>query len=287
MTGDIAAGAIYTSEAAAVAVRTRYEEQLAAWPVPAQRHMLDTRAGRTFVLTCGLDDGPPVVLLHGSGGNSAVWADGVELLARDRPVVLVDLLGEPGLSDPVRLDLTTATTADWLAETLDLLGVGSAALVGLSLGGWTATDFASRHPERVERLALLCPAGIGRQTIGRLAPAFFLSLLGARGRRRSAELITGLDAREHGAVLDEIGRSFRGFRPRTERFPVFDDDRLRRLTMPVLAVVGARDRVFDSAGTARRLTGLTPRARAEVLPAAGHALLGQVPRVAEFLHGQS
>lgn len=287
MTRDIGASAIYSSEAAAAAIRARYEEQLAAWPVPAQRHVLDTRAGRTFALTCGPDDGPPVVLLHGSGGNSAVWADGVELLARDRRVVLVDLLGEPGLSDPIRLDLTTAGTADWLAECLDLLGVGAAAVVGLSLGGWTATDFASRHPGRVERLALLCPAGIGRQTFGKVAPAFLLSLLGARGRRRSAELITGLDSREHAEVLDEIGRSFGGFRPRTERFPVFDDDRLRGLTMPVLAVLGARDRVFDSAGTARRLTELAPRARVEVLPDAGHALLGQVPRVAEFLRGQT
>ena len=120
---------------------------------------------------------------------------------------------------------------------MDLLGVGSAALLGLSLGGWTATDFASRHPERVERPALLCPAGIGRQTMGKIAP-------------------------------------------------VFDDERLRRLTMPVLAVVGARDRVSDSAGTVRRLTGLAPWARAEVLPEAGHAVLGQVPRVAEFLRGQ-
>jgi pimeloyl-ACP methyl ester carboxylesterase len=182
----------------------------------------------------------------------------------------------------VRLDLTTPDTADWLVQTLDLLGVGSTAVAGMSLGGWTAADLAARHLDRVERLALLCPAGIGRQTIGKVAPAFLLSLLGARGRRRSAEIVTGLATREHPEVLEEIGLLFRHFRPRTERYPVFDDGVLRRLTMPVLAVLGARDRVFDPVDTGRRLTTLLPDVRVEVVPGSGHALLGQVPRIAEF-----
>jgi pimeloyl-ACP methyl ester carboxylesterase len=274
---------IWTSEAGAAAVRERYEQHLAGWPVPVARHELVTSYGRTFALTCGDDDAPPVVLVHGSGANSSVWGDGIAGLAARHRVVMVDLLGEPGFSDPVRLDLTTPDTADWLAQTLDLLGVGVTAVVGMSLGGWAAVDLATRRPERVSRLAVLCPAGIGRQTLGKVAPAFLLNLLGARGRRRSAEIVTGLDARAHPDVLDEIDLHFRHFRPRTERIPVFDDAALRRLTMPVLAVLGERDRVFDPVGTERRLTGLLPDVRIEVVRGAGHALLGQVPRIAEFL----
>ena len=274
---------IYTSEDGARLVRERYEQQLAAWPVPSLRHEIETSHGRTFALTCGDDDAPPVVLLHGSGANSTMWLDGIELLAADHRVVLVDLLGEPGLSDPVRLDLATGDTADWLAECLDALGIDRTALVGISLGGWTAADFAARRPERVNRLALLCPAGIGRQTIGKVAPAFLLSLLGARGRRRSAEIVTGLDARQHPEVFEELSRMFGHFRPRTERFPVFDDDTLRRLTMPVLAVLGERDRVFDPVHTRERLTALLPDVRVDVVAGSGHALLGQAPRIAEFV----
>lgn len=274
---------IYTSEDGARLVRERYEQQLAVWPVPSRRHDVETSHGRTFVLTCGDDAAPPVVLLHGSGANSGVWQDGIELVATGHRVIMIDLLGEPGLSDPVRLDLTTADTADWLVETLDLLGVGTAAVAGMSLGGWAATDLATRYPERVQRLALLCPAGIGRQTIGKVAPAFLFSLFGARGRRRSSEIVTGLDAREHPGVLEEIDLLFRHFRPRTERFPLFGDDALRRLTMPVLAVLGERDRVFDPVQTRERLTTLLPDVQVEVVAGSGHALLGQAPRIAEFL----
>lgn len=76
---------------------------------------------------------------------------------------------------------------------------------------------------------------------------------------------------------------FGHFRPRTERFPVFDDETLRRLTMPVLVVLGERDRVFDPVGTERRVRRLVEDVRVEVVPGAGHALLGQVPRIVEFL----
>lgn len=276
------AAGIWTSGAGAAAVREHYEQHLAAWPVPLRRHHVDTAYGRTFALTCD-DDAPPVVLLHGTGSNSSVWRDGVTELTDTHRVVMIDLLGEPGSSDPVRLDLTAPDSANWITQTLDLLGIGTTAVAGLSLGGWTAADLATRHPDRVERLALLCTAGIGRQTIGRVAPAFFPSFLGAGGRRRSAEIVTGLTERDHPNVLDEIELLSRYVRPRRDRYQIFSDDALRRLTMPVLAVLGERGRVFDPVQTRRRLETLLPDVRVDVLAGAGHALLGQVPRIAQFL----
>ncbi|BBG05061.1 MULTISPECIES: alpha/beta fold hydrolase [Pseudonocardia] len=283
MGGTSATTGIYHSEAGATVVRERYEQQLDAWPVPVQRYRIATGHGTTAVLTCGDPTGSPLVLLHGSGANSAVWRDGVELLAATRRVLLVDLLGEPGLSDPVRLDLTTPATADWLAGILDEFEIGATDIAGISLGGWTATDFATRHPGRVNRLALVCPAGIGDQTFRKVAPAFLLSAFGSRGRRRSAEIVTGLDGHEHPEVLDEICLLFEHFRPRTARFPLFDDAALSRLTMPMLALLGERDRVFDPVRTRERLVRLCPDARVELVPGAGHAVLGQVPRIVRFL----
>lgn len=274
---------IWRSVAGREEVREHYERQLAAWSVRLRRHELDTDHGRTFVLMCGPDDGPAVVLLHGAGSNSSVWHDAVESLVADHRVIMVDLLGEPGLSEAVRPDLTTSASADWLGQVLDQLGVREAALAGMSFGGWTATDFATRYPERVRRLALLCPAGIGRQATWGLAGAFLLQFFGEFGRRRSVQLITGLAVDRHPEVLTEVSLMFRNFQPRTGTYPVFEDERLRRLTMPVFAILGERDRVFDPMETRQRLTTLVPDVRTHIELGAGHALVDQSERVTRFL----
>lgn len=279
-------GVVWRDEASARLVRDRYRAQLSAWPVPLDRHDLDTEQGRTVAWTCGAEAHPPVVLLHGAGSNSSVWRDAAVDLAGDHRVIMVDLLGEPGFSEAVRPDLASSASADWLGQVLDQLGIRSAGFAGISFGGWTAADFATRHPDRVDRLVLLCPAGIGRQATWSLLGVFLVQRFGAAGRRRSAELITGLRHREHTEVLAEISLVFENFRPRTDQYPVFSDDDLARLMMPVLAILGERDRVFDPVGTRRRLAAQLPDVRTHVEPGAGHALLGQAERTVGFLRGR-
>ncbi|MFH8629272.1 alpha/beta fold hydrolase [Streptomyces lydicus] len=275
--------AIYKSEAGARELRRRYREGLDAWPVPAEHLRVPTREGETFVVVSGPEDAPPVVLLHGAGANTTMWQDDITTWARHFRTYALDLVGEPGLSAPSRPPLASDAPARWLDDVLDALGIARAAFVGTSLGGWLALDYATRRPERVDRLALLCPGGVGRQKMGWLFRALLLRPLGAWGVRRSAGTVAGLDRPEHRAVLDQLVLTFAQFKPRTERLPVFPDDVLRRLAMPVQVTVGGRDALFDSADTARRLARCVPHATVHVLPEAGHALLGQTDAVLTFL----
>ncbi|MFJ6602384.1 alpha/beta fold hydrolase [Streptomyces lydicus] len=275
--------AIYKSEAGARELRRRYREGLDAWPVPAEHLRVPTREGETFVVVSGPEDAPPVVLLHGAGANTTMWQDDITTWARHFRTYALDLVGEPGLSAPSRPPLASDAPARWLDDVLDALGIARAAFVGTSLGGWLALDYATRRPERVDRLALLCPGGVGRQKMGWLFRALLLRPLGAWGVRRSAGTVAGLDRPEHRAVLDQLVLTFAQFKPRTERLPVFPDGVLRRLAMPVQVTVGGRDALFDSADTARRLARCVPHATVHVLPEAGHALLGQTDAVLTFL----
>lgn len=220
-----------------------------------------------------------LVLLHGSGTNTAMWRAEFQEWSRCFRVLALDLPGEPGLSAQVRPALDSDAHALWLDEVFEGLGVEGAAVVGASLGAWVALDHAVRRPSRVNRLVLLCPAGIGRQTYGWLLPVILLRLLGSWGQRRSVAKVAGLgDA----SFLDYLTEIYRAFRPRTERLPVFTDAQLAGLPMPVLAIAGERDAMFDTAETRRRLRNV-PRATVRVLPGAGHSVAGQAERVSAFL----
>src|SRR4029450_5384571 len=65
------------------------------------------------------------------------------------------------------------------------------------------------------------------------------------------------------------------FKHRRERVPIFSDEALRRLTMPVLAIAGAQDALLDSAGTWRRLEAHVGQATVRILPDAGHVIRGE------------
>lgn len=67
------------------------------------------------------------------------------------------------------------------------------------------------------------------------------------------------------------------------KLPLFSDEALQRLTMPVLAIVGGNDVLLDSAETKRRLETNVPQAEIRYLPEAGHFIPGQTHAILEFL----
>jgi pimeloyl-ACP methyl ester carboxylesterase len=274
---------IYKTEAGGREILRRYEQTLANWPIPAEHLRVPTREGETFVLVSGPDDAPPLLLLHGSGSNAAMWMGDVASWAKHFRVHAVDMIGEPGLSAPSRPPLDSEAYALWLDDVLEHLGLERAAIVGTSLGGWLALDYATRRPDRIERLALLCPGGVGRQKVGVLFKALLYKPFGQWGMRRSIKAVAGIDVRTMPEVAEYLALTFTHFLPRRDRLPVFPDEALRKLTMPVLVIVGGRDAMLDSSGTAERITRTVPHATVTVLPEVAHAIIGQTQPVLEFL----
>ena len=277
---------LFKTEAGAAEVMARYREVLAGWPVPSQQLRLPTRGGETFVVACGPVDAPPLVLLHGAQSNSASWMFDAAVWSSRFRVYAIDMIGDAGLSAPSRPALDGDAHALWLDDVLAGLHVASAAFVGLSLGGWLALDYTSRRPGRVERLALICPAGIGRQK-NFLLKAGPLLLLGPWGARKTREMVFGPAPKQLPEVVRPLmglmGLVGREFRPRVVTIPAMSDAALAAMTMPILAIVGGRDVLIDSAETRNRLERLAPRAQVVFLPEGRHFLPGQTARVMDFL----
>ncbi|HZM82289.1 MAG TPA: alpha/beta fold hydrolase [Candidatus Limnocylindrales bacterium] len=264
-------------------IHEHYRALLDRWPVPSEQLTVPTRLGETFVVASGPAGAPPLVLLHGSGSTSAMWLGDISSYVDNHRVYAVDIPGEPGLSAPARPTLASGAYADWLGDVLDALGIQRVRLLGLSLGGWLAADFATRDPDRVERLVLLSPSGIGRQKLGIALLTLLLVPLGRYGRRLSLRLVLGTTPPR--VMADFVLVIHKHFRARREIVPRLGDEALAALTMPVLAIVGGRDALLDSAGTRDRLSRHAPGAEVIFLPGAGHLLPSQSGRIAEFLGG--
>ena len=279
--------AVYKSEEGARAVEARYRDFLKSWPVANRQLRLPTRQGETFVIACGPESAPPLLLFHGSATNSFIWMDDVADWAEHFRVFAVDMIGEPGFSAPSRPPLDSEAYAHWLDDVMTGLGLTSAATVGASLGGWLALDYATRRTNRVGALALLCPGGVGRQKMGFLFTALPLLMFGDWGRRKAMEIAMGpippAQLSAHAEAADFFELIMEHFRTRTMVLPVLDDDALRRLDMPVLTILGGEDAILDSDDTRQRLEENVPHAEICYLPEIGHGILDQTAPILDFL----
>jgi pimeloyl-ACP methyl ester carboxylesterase len=262
-----------------------YESVLARWPVPYDTLNIPTRHGNTFVIASGEPSAPPLILLHGAGSNSAVWAGDVAEYAGQHRVYAVDLIGEPGKSAPNRPDWDGLAFALWLDDVFGALKLEKATLIGVSQGAWTALKFATYQPERVEKLVLLCPGGITPDRLSFFMRVMLLSPLGRWGIQRINQLLFS-DQPVPEELDDFLTLILKQFKSRTGVLPIFSDEELRRLTMPTLLLMGAADPMRDAEKIVARMQRLLPHLTAAVIPGAGHVLLYTTSWIVPFLaHG--
>ncbi len=104
--------------------------------------------------------GSAVLLIHGMAGSSETWRAIIPQLSKQYRVIAPDLLGH-GESAKPRGDYSLGAFAAWLRDLLDELEVDRATVIGQSLGGGIAMQFAYQHRDYCERLALIGSGGLG------------------------------------------------------------------------------------------------------------------------------
>ena len=115
-----------------------------------------------------LGSGPPVLLVHGLGGNWQNWLNNLPFLAAEHRVIAVDLPGF-GESEMPREQITIGFYAQWVVELLATLDIEKCVLVGNSMGGQIVAEVALTHPGLVEKLVLVSPAGISAENFNKPA----------------------------------------------------------------------------------------------------------------------
>ncbi|HWL38164.1 MAG TPA: alpha/beta fold hydrolase [Frankiaceae bacterium] len=250
-----------------------------------------TLHGHRVTYTEAGSDGPVVLLLHGIAGCGHAWDAVLPLLSASARVIAPDLLGH-GESAKPRGDYSLGAYASGVRDLLAALDVSSATVVGHSLGGGVAMQFAYQFPEMCERLVLVDSGGLGREVTPLLravtlpgaevvlpviAHRKVLSALRWAGRYTRwvpARPALSEVARGYASLVDTQARAAFVHTARS----VMDvggqrvdaSDRLYLATeLPTLVVWGGRDS-FIPVAHAAHFTSLVPTARLEVFENSGH-----------------
>jgi pimeloyl-ACP methyl ester carboxylesterase len=237
-------------------------------------------------------DGETLLLIHGMAGSSDTWRDVIPQLAKNFRVIAPDLLGH-GQSDKPRGDYSLGAFAASLRDLLDELGIARATIIGQSLGGGIAMQFAYQHRDRCERVVLIGSGGLGPDL------SWALRLLSAPGAELVLPVITPqpvltagnkiksllsaagvqspLGAEMWSAYTSLSDRATRNAFLRTLRSVVdYRGQAVSALNklhltaqMPVMFIWGDRDRIIPvSHGYAAHEA--LPGSRLEILPGLGH-----------------
>jgi pimeloyl-ACP methyl ester carboxylesterase len=240
-------------------------------------------------------EGPALLLLHGIGNNCQTWAGVIERLAETHTVIAPDLLGH-GDSDKPRGDYSIAGYANGMRDLLSVLDIEQATVVGHSLGGGIALQFAYQFPERCQRLAVVGSGGLGPELSAGLRAATLpgaelvvTALAGISGPLRvglqAVEKVGRLVGWRRVGDLAEAGEALLALKDvearraflRTLRGVV--DARGQAVTaldrlyladsIPMLVIWGGRDPIVPP-HHAETVRSLVPSARIEVFDRAGH-----------------
>lgn len=243
---------------------------------------IDAAGIRTNCLDAG--DGPPVMLLHGSGPGVTAWANWRLVLPKLSPafrVIAPDIVGFGYTDRPANAIWDMAYWTDHAIGVLDALDIEKCGIVGNSFGGGLALAMATAHPDRVDKMVLMGSAGIAFE----LTPG----LDAVWGYEPSVEAMRGLVelfAFDNAIMTDDLVRlryeaSIRpGYQesyasmfpsPRQRHIDAMSrsEDQLRALGHQTLVVHGREDQIIPLESSIR-LANLIPRSQLHVFGQCGH-----------------
>ncbi|MBN9462319.1 MAG: alpha/beta hydrolase [Burkholderiales bacterium] len=219
--------------------------------------------------------GPPIVFVHGFTTTSNFWWHQIPDLAKRYRTVRFDLRGHGDSGKPRDIAYTIEGFGDDLRNVMDTLGIGAAAIVGLSMGGAVAMRFALDHPGRVKALGLV---GTSASGFGPMVQARnVLARIAEIGIEAASEevIVHSFDATTDEVIVEwarrEVVKTPRYVaEPAIRSLDDFDVQAdLPRLRMPTLVVVGENDAITPESSS-RLLHNAIPDSELHVVPKAAH-----------------
>jgi pimeloyl-ACP methyl ester carboxylesterase len=305
---------LYKSEEGYEAIMAWYEDVLTMIDADVSSKYVPTRFGRTHMLVAGPEDGEPLLLIPGVSGCAPLWRRQIPAFAKKFRVYALDIVGQPGKSDPNTPSFLNDDFSEWLVDVLDGLGIERAHIAGTSVGGWMALRFGIFAPERILKVVMLSPTGMSRARLPlkiwitkylnkwKDADALQDDLTAKSVTKRSPGRSFGTFDRQLAKLMALCTRHYRVDRSlgiynqetrkvdfwlgmKTIRKFFFSEPKslLRQFKVPALLVFGEHELLYDPWKVARRAEKIIPGIETDVVMGAGHAAIYDKPELVNDL----
>ncbi|MFN3556660.1 MAG: alpha/beta fold hydrolase [Bacteroidales bacterium] len=191
---------IYITDQNKERIDSMYNRRLEIWSEPYQIKDIETSYGRTNIIVSGKEGSPALFLIHAMGVTATMWFPNIHELSKSFRVYSINTIGDIGKSE-YRLDKLDdypkngEQYAHWLSEICDALNLSRVHVVGSSMGGWIAMNFAVYQAQSIDKLVLLGPMGLKANYL-RVMGKLFKVLINPSDRNKRALIAFALGENE-------------------------------------------------------------------------------------------
>lgn len=262
-------------------IRDSYDRLVSSFGVAVEQKDVPTSFGSTHVIIAGSPSSPALLLLHGTGDNSAMmWIYNIRTLAEKFHVIAVDAIGGSGKSEPNANYSQQFEQAAWLDEVLHELKLEKVNVAGVSYGAYLAYYYGIMRPEKVNRIVCMagCITGSSSELMLRMIRAFLPeALFPTRGNTvRLLKKLSGPNAAvflDHAELMDHWHSLLKYFNNRSmmkHKIKILQDEQFDIIRDRCLFLIGDSDMLSNYPAAIERLKRL--RMSYKIIAQAGHAI---------------
>lgn len=231
-----------------------YNRLLENWHVSYVEKDIATSYGSTHIITVGSHTNPPLLLLHGTGDNSAMmWIYNIQQLSEYFYIIAIDAIGGSGKSEPNNQYYKQFDQTTWLDELLESLSIESTHIAGVSYGAYLAYHYAIKRPSKVNKIVCMAGSIAGSQfeVMSKMMKAFLPEAL-FPNEKNSKKLLRKLSGSNYSVFETNtelmnhwyyLLKYFNNKSMMQHRVTIFGHEQIKLLTNKSLFLIGDKDKL--------------------------------------------
>lgn len=229
---------------------------------------VETSFGDTNIIITGNANNPPLVLVHGENSCAPIAIEKLKALEEKFRIYAIDILGQPNLSDEVRLNPKTDDYGKWMYEILSRLQIYKAYFVGISLGGFIGLKSFIYNKDRISEVFLIHPAGIVNGNRFEVFVKAYLPSTSFKIQKKTIclkQFMKNTYTNEDAFTLKFLSKLFLTYRTKRLSIPLMTTQEAQIITIPLNIIAAKDDYLFPGEKLLNRAQKIFPSLKKTIL----------------------